>query len=62
MEIIQYLNLAAEEYRMSEYAEDKLDYLVVDVLAQTELLSLEELEHVQAAALPFGVQENKPNS
>ena len=55
MEIIQYLNLAAEQHQMSDHVEDKLDHLIMNVLLQTETMSIDDLEHIQAAALPFGV-------
>ena len=61
MEIIQYLNLAAEQHQMSDHVEDKLDQLIMNTLIQTETISTEDLEHIQAAALPFGIEKIDQN-
>ena len=59
MEIIQLLNLIADQHEMIGTIEDKLDQIISDTLLNTESLEDNELEDVQAAtALPFAYKKN----
>ena len=53
MSIIQLLDLVADQNEMISTNEDALDQVVSDVLSHTYALSDDDLEGIQAAALPF---------
>ena len=60
MEIIQLLNMAADQHAMIDTIEDPLDQVIADILAKTEDMADDDLEYVQAAAaLPFMNQNAK---
>ena len=59
MEIIQLLNLIADQHKMIDTIEDPLDQLIADTILNSESLGDNELEDVQAAtALPFVNKKN----
>ena len=60
MEIMQILEIAADQHEMISTVEDSLDQVITEILAQTEFLADDELENVQAAAaLPFVEKHDK---
>ena len=62
MEIIQLLNLIADQREMIDTIEDPLDQVIADVLSRTESMADDDLEDVQAAAaLPFVNKDIKGN-
>ena len=60
MEIIQLLNLTADQHAMIDTVEDPLDQVIAEILAKTEDMADDDLEYVQAAAaLPFINKDTK---
>ena len=53
MDIIQLLNLVADQHDMIQTIEDPLDQIIADTLVKSDSLEDDELEYVQAAVLPF---------
>ena len=58
MEIVQLMNLFADQHKMIDSSEDSLDEVVSFVLNKTQSLEDDDLEDVQAAALPFVINKN----
>ena len=62
MEIIQLLNLVADQREMIDTVEDPLDRVIAEILSRTESMAEDDLEDVQAAAaLPFMNKDLKGN-
>ena len=59
MDIERLLKLIAEQQKMSDTLEDPLDALINEITEQTDSLSTEELEDVQAATLPVGIDKDR---
>ena len=58
LEIVQLMNLFADQHKMIDSSEDSLDEVVSFVLNKTQSLEDDDLEDVQAAALPFVINKN----
>ena len=62
MEIIQLMNLVADQREMIDTVEDPLDRVIAEILSRTESMAEDDLEDVQAAAaLPFMNKNLKGN-
>ena len=59
MDIERLLKLIAEQQKMSDTLEDPLDVLINEITDQADSLTTEELEDVQAAMLPVGLDKDR---
>ena len=59
MEVERVLRLIANQHEMIDRVEDPLDQLIDEILSQTECLTDEDLEDVQAAVKPFAEERER---